>query len=136
MDGFAAKPVELERLLDEIVRVTGIAPAQAGVEPGAASMAVAACPLADSCRATACTSASCPLVEVPVLLERLARVWRRGELDDLALRQLLARLDPQGNSASLAALVGAVDEFEFDRALQLLEVLQSRLETLPEGQPA
>ncbi|WPP46828.1 PAS domain-containing hybrid sensor histidine kinase/response regulator [Pseudomonas sp. AN-1] len=136
MDGFAAKPVELERLLDEIVRVTGIAPAQAGVEPGAASMAVAACPLADSCRATACTSASCPLVEVPVLLERLARVWRRGELDDLALRQLLARLDPQGNSASLAALVGAVDEFEFDRALQLLEVLRSRLETLPEGQPA
>jgi len=134
MDGFAAKPVELERLLAEIARVIGSTAPATGAQPVAAPPIDAGCPLEDSCQAP-CTSVHCPLVGVQVLLERLQRVWRRGELDDPALRQLVARLDPQGNSACLTALLGAVNEFEFDRALQLLNVLQSRLETLPEGQP-
>jgi PAS domain S-box-containing protein len=136
MDGFAAKPVELKQLLAEIARITDSAPPTVSAEPVAQLPIGNPCPLQESCQAPACTSAACPLVAVQVLLERLARAWRRGELDDPALRQLVARLDPRGDSACLAALMNAVNEFEFDRALQLLEVLESRLDTLPEGQPA
>ncbi|MNF24102.1 Sensory/regulatory protein RpfC [compost metagenome] len=95
-----------------------------------------ACPAAADCRAAVCATDTCPLVKLRSPLERLAAALQRGELDEQALCALAGSFDPHHHSTGMAALQAAIDDFDFDRALQLLHELQTWLDILPEGQPA
>ena len=56
----------------------------------------------------------------PELLERLDRALKRGELDDSALAELVQRLGIE----RCAALIDALDQFDFEAALKALQSLR------------
>jgi hypothetical protein len=60
---------------------------------------------------------------------RLAAELARGGLDDEALALLRQGLEGQAAQARLHALQHAIDDFDFDQALQQLTELQAWLET-------
>ena len=65
--------------------------------------------------------ASADAAALPSLLARLERALDHGELDDGALTQLVQQIGP----VRCAALIDALDQFDFEAALKALQALQS-----------
>ena len=113
MDGFVVRGVAPEVLLDEIARVSG------RQTPGL--------PLPQAMPLAAATDGAA-LGELRHLGEGLANTLRRGQLDDALLHRLKADLAGHGLAAFRLAVEQAIDDFDFDRALELLGELRSWLD--------
>ncbi|BBT17438.1 hypothetical protein WP8S17C03_34870 [Metapseudomonas otitidis] len=111
--GSGGQPQALEALLQQLAAIMTRVRAAVPVFPAEAKVA----------------SAPVPREALLEASRRLAAELARGGLDDEALALLRQGLEGQAAQARLHALQHAIDDFDFDQALQQLTELQAWLET-------
>ncbi|MFT3721287.1 MHYT domain-containing protein [Pseudorhodoferax sp.] len=114
MDGFAVKPLEVPRLVEEMARVLGL-----GDDPAPRPQA------ADAGEASARTASGGdePLADLGAALRALEDLLAHNEIDSELVDAVCGALERLEERERAHALLAAIDEFEFGRARALVQQL-------------